>query len=80
MHKCNYKCLHVGIEGLGRQKATLFSLAEFREQEGNSVPFPYREHDFPGDGGQKGRKAWALRQDLEEGLERRSHIQANYNS
>lgn len=41
MHKCNYKCLHVGIEGLGRQKATLFSLAEFRQQEGNSVPFPY---------------------------------------
>lgn len=40
---------------------------EFRQQEGNSVPFPYREHDFPGDGGQKGRKAWALRQDLVEG-------------
>lgn len=74
MHKCNYKCLHVGIEGLGKQKVMLYSLTayillkrEFRQQEGNSVPFPYREHDFPGDGGQKGRKAWALRQDLVEG-------------
>jgi len=58
MHKNNYKCLHVGIEGLGKQKVMLCSLSaytllkhEFRQQEDNSVPFPYREHDFPGDEG-----------------------------
>lgn len=44
MHKCNYKCLHVGIEGLGKQKVMLYSLTayillkrEFRQQEGNSL-------------------------------------------
>lgn len=44
----------------------LCCLAEFRQQERNSAPFPYREHDFPGEEGQKGRNG------LAEGLERRS--------